>query len=76
MSLFRGAPTKEIEQPSFEVNFTVLSQEDYHEDNWITERNERRAYGFWSGWFDEGKKGEKVSFFNISGYIETVNSIY
>jgi hypothetical protein len=44
-------------QPSFEVNFTVLSQENYREDNLITERNERRAYGFWSGWFDEGRKG-------------------
>jgi hypothetical protein len=55
--IFRGAPSKDLYQPSFEVNFTILSQEKYHENNWITERNEVRAYGFWSGWFDEGKKG-------------------
>ncbi len=35
-----------------------------------------RAYGFWSGYIDEGVKGEKVDFFNITGYIETTNSIY
>ena len=76
MLSFRGAPGKENPQPSFEVNFTILSQEKYQENNWLTERNEHRAYGFWSGWFDEGSLGERVNFFNITGYIETVNSIY
>lgn len=43
---------------------------------WLSERNQIRAYGYWSGYVDEGKKGERVEFFNISGYIETTNSIY
>ena len=32
-------------------------------------KNELRAYGYWSGWIDEGRRGERVDFFNITGYI-------
>lgn len=46
-----------------------------HEEGWISERNERRAYGFWSGWVEE-PEGERVDFFNITGYLQTTNSLY
>jgi len=36
---------------------------------WLSEYNQLRAYGFWSGYVDEGKNGERVDFFNISGFI-------
>jgi hypothetical protein len=40
-------------------------------------KNELRAYGYWTGWIDEGNKGvNNISFFNITGYIETKNSLY
>lgn len=54
----------------------MLSKEHHEESDWLGRKNELRAYGFWSGWIDEGKKGQKVDFFNISGYIETKNSVY
>ena len=56
-------------QPEFEINFTVLSKEHYREEDWLVSKNELRAYGYWSGWIDEGRRGEKVDFFNITGYI-------
>ena len=65
-----------MEEPKFEFNFTVLSKQNYEDDDWLSKRSELRAYGFWSGWIDEGPRGEKVNFFNISGYIETTNSLY
>jgi hypothetical protein len=38
--------------PVFEFNFTVLSEERVSENFWLSERNELRAYGFWSGWIE------------------------
>ena len=71
---FKGTP--KVDQPKFDINFTMLSKETVEEEWWFNRKSEIRTYGFWSGWIDEGPKGEKVNFFNISGYLESTNSIY
>jgi len=35
----------------------VLSKEKYESEDWLSKHSELRAYGFWSGWIDEGEKG-------------------